>query len=165
MLHPRRAVELNPADRQLEEHAECVAQRRQQRVVNGHGLAHQLIARVPVEIIDNHRQGFGQIDAVLADQEPSAWQREPEPQGAIPRLRKLLAVVLHRNPILSRSWLAWVVMVPLGAGSRVRGGGWPRVLAAGRAWSLGRRLISPFGPSLGLLGRHGRGTPDASFDG
>jgi len=63
--------------------------------VNGGGAAPELVARVLVEAIDDHRQGLREVDAVLAHLEPDGKEREPEPQGAIPGLAKLLVVVVH----------------------------------------------------------------------
>lgn len=63
--------------------------------MNGGGAAPELVARVLVEAIDDHRQGLREVDAVLAHLEPDGKEREPEPQGAIPGLAKLLVVVVH----------------------------------------------------------------------
>jgi hypothetical protein len=76
------------------------------------------------------------------------WKCEPESQGAVPRVRKLLVVVVHRKSHLGGRGEGWFRLVPLDGGGVAAGWTHISLLAALSGWA-----------------GNGRGTPDASING
>jgi hypothetical protein len=59
------ALPFHPADGELERHAGGFKQNRHERQIDCHGLSDELPGRMPVEVIEQRREGALRIDAIL----------------------------------------------------------------------------------------------------